>query len=159
VVVHDYNSSYSGGRDRRIKVQGQPGEKTQEPISKNKSGMVASVIPAGQEMEVGRSRSKASLGKKHENLLKTNKQTNKHLKQKGLGCVAWLNGRVFTQQAQDLEFSQALVSQTCSPSYSGGRDQKDLGLKPGGVNSLKDPILEKKNLHKKLLVKWLWLRV
>jgi hypothetical protein len=33
-----------------------------------------------------------------------------------------------------------------NPSYSGGRDQEDLGLKPAQANSLRDPI--SKNNHK-----------
>jgi hypothetical protein len=28
----------------------------------------------------------------------------------------------------------------CNPSYSGGRDQEDHGLKPAGANSSRDPI-------------------
>jgi hypothetical protein len=31
----------------------------------------------------------------------------------------------------------------CNPSYSGGRDQEDLGLKPAWANSSRDPILKK----------------
>jgi hypothetical protein len=33
--------------------------------------------------------------------------------------------------------SQALVAQACNPSYSGGRDQEDLWLKPARVEWLK----------------------
>jgi hypothetical protein len=36
--------------------------------------------------------------------------------------------------------SQALVAHTCNPSYSGGRDQQDHGLKPAQGNSSWDPI-------------------
>jgi hypothetical protein len=32
--------------------------------------------------------------------------------------------------------SRVLVAHTCNPSYSGGRDQKDLGSKPAQANSL-----------------------
>jgi hypothetical protein len=39
------------------------------------------------------------------------------------------------------------VAHICNPSYSGGRDQEDHGLKPARENSLQDPIL-KKTLHK-----------
>jgi hypothetical protein len=35
--------------------------------------------------------------------------------------------------------SRALIPHSCNPSYSGGRDQEDLGLKPDGANSLSDP--------------------
>jgi hypothetical protein len=35
------------------------------------------------------------------------------------------------------------VAQAYNPSYSGGRDQEDHGLKPAGANSLRDPILKK----------------
>jgi hypothetical protein len=40
------------------------------------------------------------------------------------------------------------VTHACNPSYSGGRDQEDLGLKPAWANSSKDPI-SKKNLSQK----------
>jgi hypothetical protein len=46
------------------------------------------------------------------------------------------------------------VAHTYNPSYSGVRDQEDLGSKPVQANSLWDPIL-KKTLHKKGLVEWL----
>jgi hypothetical protein len=39
--------------------------------------------------------------------------------------------------------SQVPVAHTCKPSYSGGRDQKDLGSKPAWANSLQDPISKK----------------
>jgi hypothetical protein len=49
--------------------------------------------------------------------------------------------------------SQALVSHTCNPSYSGGRDQKDCGSKPQ-ANSSRECIL--KNPSQKIgLVEWL----
>jgi hypothetical protein len=48
-------------------------------------------------------------------------------------------------------FLARLVVHTCILSYSGGRDQEDLCLKP---NSFRDPI-SKKALHKKGLVEWL----
>jgi hypothetical protein len=32
------------------------------------------------------------------------------------------------------------VTHACNPSYSGGRDQEDLGSKPAWANSLQDPI-------------------
>jgi hypothetical protein len=35
------------------------------------------------------------------------------------------------------------VAHACNPSYSGGRDQKDHGLKPAQANSSQDPILKK----------------
>jgi hypothetical protein len=41
-----------------------------------------------------------------------------------------------------------------NPSYSGGRDEEDLGLKPGWANSSQDPISEKP-ITKKGLVEWL----
>jgi hypothetical protein len=40
--------------------------------------------------------------------------------------------------------SQALMSHTCNPSYSGGRDQKAHGSKPAQANSLRDLSQEKK---------------
>jgi hypothetical protein len=39
------------------------------------------------------------------------------------------------------------VAHTCNPSYSGCRDQEDLGSKPAQANSLRDPI--SKNTHHK----------
>jgi hypothetical protein len=41
------------------------------------------------------------------------------------------------------------VAHVFNPSYSGGRDQDDLGSKPAQANSSWDPILKKKNYHKK----------
>jgi hypothetical protein len=38
------------------------------------------------------------------------------------------------------------VAHACNPSYSGGRDQEDRGLKPGWANSSKDYL--KKTHHK-----------
>jgi hypothetical protein len=35
-----------------------------------------------------------------------------------------------------------LVAHACNPSYSGGRDQKDRGLKPAQANRSLDPILK-----------------
>jgi hypothetical protein len=50
--------------------------------------------------------------------------------------------------------TRALVTHTCNPSYSGGRDQEDLGSRPAQANSLRD-LISKKTLHKKGLVEWL----
>jgi hypothetical protein len=50
-----------------------------------------------------------------------------------------------------------LVAHAYNPSYSGGRDQADHGLKPAQANSSQDPI-SKKNIYiitKKGLVEWL----
>jgi hypothetical protein len=47
------------------------------------------------------------------------------------------------------------VAHACNPSYSGGTDQEDHGLKPAWANSLRDPISKKKKQHKKGLVEWL----
>jgi hypothetical protein len=46
------------------------------------------------------------------------------------------------------------VAHACNPSYSGGRDQEDLGLRPVQANSLRDPML-KNTQHKKGLAEWL----
>jgi hypothetical protein len=32
------------------------------------------------------------------------------------------------------------VAHVCNPSYSGGRDQQDCGVKPAWANSFRDPI-------------------
>jgi hypothetical protein len=52
-------------------------------------------------------------------------------------------------------YSQAQVSHTCNPSYSGGRDQEDCSSKPSQANSSQDLI--KKSLHRQKvgLVEWL----
>jgi hypothetical protein len=42
----------------------------------------------------------------------------------------------------------ALVAHAYNPSYSGGRDQKDLGSKPAQANSSRDPTLKKPNTKK-----------
>jgi hypothetical protein len=82
VVVHAYNPNYSGGRDRRNKVQGQPGQKLVRPYLKIKLGKVAhAVVPAMQEAEIGRLQSKADLGKSMRPYLKNK------LKAKGLGVA------------------------------------------------------------------------
>jgi hypothetical protein len=45
-----------------------------------------------------------------------------------------------------------LVVHICNPSYTGGRDQEDLGSKPVQANSSRDSILEKKSFIEK--VEW-----
>jgi hypothetical protein len=42
------------------------------------------------------------------------------------------------------------VAHAYYPSYSGGRDQEDLGLKPAWANSLQDPISKKPIIKKDL---------
>jgi hypothetical protein len=49
---------------------------------------------------------------------------------------------------------QVLVADSCSPSYSAGRDQEDHSSKPAQANSLQDPISEETH-HKRELVEWL----
>jgi hypothetical protein len=57
---------------------------------------------------------------------------------------------------------QAPVAHVCNPSYSGGCDREDCGLKPDWGNSSQDPISKnkqtnkqtKKTHHKKGLVEW-----
>jgi hypothetical protein len=46
------------------------------------------------------------------------------------------------------------VTYSCNPSYLGGRDQEDHGLRPAQANSSQDPIL-KNTQHKKGLLEWL----
>jgi hypothetical protein len=41
-----------------------------------------------------------------------------------------------------LNLSQALVAHACNPSYSGGKDQEDCGLKPAQANSSQDAVLK-----------------
>jgi hypothetical protein len=50
------------------------------------------------------------------------------------------------------------VAHACNPSYSGGRDQEDRGLKPAWANTLRDLIL-KKTHHKKKRAEVEWLKV
>jgi hypothetical protein len=49
--------------------------------------------------------------------------------------------------------SQVLVAHACNPSYSGGRGQEDLSLRPAQTSSLRDPISKKK---KKIMKKGWW---
>jgi hypothetical protein len=53
---------------------------------------------------------------------------------------------VFYFQLKESWFSQAPVAHACNPSYSGGTNQEDLGLKPTWANILQDP---EKTLDKK----------
>jgi hypothetical protein len=47
-------------------------------------------------------------------------------------------------QIQNCIISWVLMSHTCNPSYSGGREQQeDYSSKPTQANSLQDPILKK----------------
>jgi hypothetical protein len=52
------------------------------------------------------------------------------------------------------KMSRALVAHACNPSYSGGRDKEDHGLKPAWANSSQDAI-SKKSITKKGLVEWI----
>jgi hypothetical protein len=45
--------------------------------------------------------------------------------------------------------SQAPVAHACNPSYSGGRDQEDRGLKSAWANSSRDPIPENQGVGPK----------
>jgi hypothetical protein len=45
--------------------------------------------------------------------------------------------------------NQTPVTNICNPSYSGGRDQEDLGSKPAWANSSWDPISKKPFFKKK----------
>jgi hypothetical protein len=46
-------------------------------------------------------------------------------------------------------FCRVLVSHACSPSYSGGRDQEDCGLKPAWANSLWETVSKIPNITKR----------
>jgi hypothetical protein len=54
----------------------------------------------------------------------------------------------------NVKCGQEPVAHTGNPTYSGGRDQEDHGLKPAQANSCARPYLEK-TYHKKGLVEWL----
>jgi hypothetical protein len=51
--------------------------------------------------------------------------------------------------------SQAMVTHTCNPSYSEGRDQKGHGSNPAQANSSQDPISKIPITKKGRLVEWL----
>jgi hypothetical protein len=53
-----------------------------------------------------------------------------------------LDHRIFKKKNKKV-FGQALVAHTCNPSYSGGRDQEDGGLRPVWVSSSQDSITKK----------------
>jgi hypothetical protein len=57
------------------------------------------------------------------------------------------NRLVYTASLRSATYSWALVTHTCNPSYSGGRDQEDQGLK--SANNSRDPISKKKTITKK----------
>jgi hypothetical protein len=50
-----------------------------------------------------------------------------------------------------INVSQAPGAHAYNPSYSGGRDQEDCGLKSAQANSWKDPVLKKPNTKKGLV--------
>jgi hypothetical protein len=68
--------------------------------------------------------------------------------------TVWSKNTQFYLIVKEVTICPARVAHTCNPSYSGGRDQDDRGLKPAWANSSARPYLEK-NLHKKGLVEWL----
>jgi hypothetical protein len=47
-----------------------------------------------------------------------------------------VSGLVSREAVQEIKVSRAPVAHAYNPSYSGGRDQEDLGLKPARANSL-----------------------
>jgi hypothetical protein len=55
--------------------------------------------------------------------------------------LVWVLG-LFKHETK-MSVSQAPVSHTCNPSYSGGRDQEDHSLRPARTNSSWDPISRK----------------
>jgi hypothetical protein len=73
MVVHTYNPSYSGHRERRITVQGYPMQKTlMIPSSKmSQAQWFMSIILATRETEVGRLPSGVGPGKNIRPYLKT----------------------------------------------------------------------------------------
>jgi hypothetical protein len=85
------------------------------------------VIPAFRRLRQKACKFKASLGYIVRPCLKISKQTNK----------------------QKTMFNWALVAHTCNPSYSGGRDQEDLGSKPTKANSSRDSVSKKKKKSQK----------
>jgi hypothetical protein len=69
-----------------------------------------------------------------------------------------IEGNISTDKVKsspkNIQLSQAPVAHAYNPSYSGSKDQENLGSKPAWANSLGVPIL--KNIHhKKGLAEWL----
>jgi hypothetical protein len=60
----------------------------------------------------------------------------------------------WASHSQEGSWAQVPVAHVCNPSYSGGRDHKDQGLKPDQANGSWGPML-KNTHHKKGLVEWL----
>jgi hypothetical protein len=56
---------------------------------------------------------------------------------------------------KEMKVCQVPVAHACNPSYSGGSDQEDHGLKPAWANSSVRPYLEKKKPSQKRAVGWL----
>jgi hypothetical protein len=61
---------------------------------------------------------------------------------------------LYLQNESRMESHRVPVAHVCNPSYSVGRDQENLSLKPAWANSSQDPI-SKKNPSHKHLVEWL----
>jgi hypothetical protein len=66
------------------------------------------------------------------------------------------NKKVASEEAKRLNCGQALMAHACNPSYSGGRDEEDQGLKPAQANSSQDLISKKKKKKKSITKKGLW---
>jgi hypothetical protein len=49
---------------------------------------------------------------------------------------------------QDWQLGWVPIAHTCNPSYSGGREQEDHGLKPTQAKSLRDPVSKIPNTKK-----------
>jgi hypothetical protein len=62
------------------------------------------------------------------------------------GSTTELNSQPSPGQLLLISLSGSMsVAHACNPSFSGGRDQEAEGSKPAQANSLRDPILKKKN--------------
>jgi hypothetical protein len=70
-------------------------------------------------------------------------------------CKALRTNPNTTKINKNIHPCQAPVAHACNPSYSGGRDQEDLGSKSAQANSSQDPFSKKKNITKKGLMEWL----
>jgi hypothetical protein len=60
-----------------------------------------------------------------------------------------------TSKKKKIATQPGTVAHTCNPSYPGGRDQEDGGLKPALANSWRDPISKKPITKKGSRVEWL----
>jgi hypothetical protein len=67
------------------------------------------------------------------------------LREGAFGTCSFLKFQAETLRCSTFKTILQPVAHTYNPSYSGGRDQEDHGLKPAGANSSQGPILKIQN--------------